>query len=295
MYVITSPALLAGSWTVNTESDREYDVSVTCLSVESLDFDSSTTAVGVGDKLLVTVTFPGLVPATAPGGPGEPGLGTTVVYTASDIAAPWDGETLEFYLVKADGTGKTPLTLYDDGLHNDGLPNDGTFGGETTFTDSGDYKLGVTDGGDLVREAKVTLSAGTVSVTREGSEEKVVAPGDSTTYSFTIKNLADTSRTFNISKSSTLGWDDTSAIPRQRDPGRQWLAGRYRDHHRPRRHGQQHLQHLDSGGCRPGRQYGEGFDHRQDHGMVRPRPGILEQVHGFPRRHPDHLRQLLRR
>ncbi len=213
MYVITSPALLAGSWTVNTESDREYDVSVTCLSVESLDFDSSTTAVGVGDKLLVTVTFPGLVPATAPGGPGEPGLGTTVVYTASDIAAPWDGETLEFYLVKADGTGKTPLTLYDDGLHNDGLPNDGTFGGETTFTDSGDYKLGVTDGGDLVREAKVTLSAGTVSVTREGSEEKVVAPGDSTTYSFTIKNLADTSRTFNISKSSTLGWDDTSAIP----------------------------------------------------------------------------------
>lgn len=211
MLIIPRPTLVNGLYTVSTQADDAYFLSVSATSEHWVDLVGDTTA-GVGRPVQLTLSIPSLAPPTGPGGPdgGGPGvaLGESPALAAS---LPFDPNTLKFFFEQEDGSGRTEIDLFDDGLHADANPGDGTFGGVLVLPTAGRYRLGVHDGVVFGRVTKLLLAVSDVSVTAPA--DVVTAPGSTITQTFSIVNLSTTSRSFAVAASSSPAWADTTGVP----------------------------------------------------------------------------------
>jgi len=210
MLILTPPALRSGTYSVTSSSSEDYFLSVSGKSKHLLSVLDDTTS-GVGRALNVKVALPSLSPAVGFVGPGDDGPGgplPSITPPPPDLS--FDPADLSFFIEKLDGTGRKTIQLFDDGLHGDAVPNDGIFGGEVVLSSAGSFSLGATSG-RLTRKAKLTLTAGSVSVS--GPEDTVAAPGTTVTHTFQIENLSSSSRTFDLGITSSAGWADLSGLP----------------------------------------------------------------------------------
>lgn len=211
MLLVKAPALKKGIYTVSSTSDLEYLLSVSGISHYGADLIGDST-VGIGKSLATQLAIPGLVPQTGLAGPGPGGPGGLLpAVVIPSPTHPFDPAKLKFFVIMEDGSGRQPLTLYDDGSHDDKLPGDGIYGGTLLAPSAASrFRIGVDDGGLFYRVTKLLVVAGAVSA--QGPKDKVALPGNTFNHVFTIQNLGSATRTYDLVSTSTLGWENVGAI-----------------------------------------------------------------------------------
>ena len=210
MIVVKAPALKVGTYTVASSVDGDYLLSVSAVSDFSADLAGDTTA-GVGARLPVAVALSGMNPPTALSSP-HPSSGESGSASLPARVYPFDSAKLTFKVVDETGAAVTTLTMADDGLHGDGRPGDGVYGGSFAVPASAaQYRVVVSDGATFKRVTRLLVTSGTVSVDSAGAAAG--KPGDVLTQTFTVKNLSASTRTFNLTATSTSGWESVASIP----------------------------------------------------------------------------------
>lgn len=122
--------------------------------------------------------------------------------------------SVEFQLVRADGSLLEKVALFDDGAHGDNAANDGTYGGSYTPKVAGSFRFvarGTTkDGTAFERIATEIIRVQTLSVV---GENKTAPAGGSVVHDFAITNGGPAADIFELTVSSSKGWADLSGVP----------------------------------------------------------------------------------
>lgn len=120
-----------------------------------------------------------------------------------------------FQFTRLDGTPLETVNLFDDGLHGDGSAADGIFGGTYTPTTGGSFNIrvrGTTTASEAFeRVAPEIIRVQTLKVAAPAG--RIVWPGASLVYEFSITNGGTEEDTFELTVSSSQGWADLSAVP----------------------------------------------------------------------------------
>ena len=179
--IVESPALAAGTWTVETSGVVD-DYVMRC-------------------SLVTPVTFEYL--GETSGACGVP----------MDIIVDIDGEhpAPSFAAVSLDGASQIPLNLYDDGVHSDGAPGDGRYGGSFTATAASTYRIMATGASSFSRADPAKIYFGAMAV--EASGARYAAPGDTVVHTLAVQNLSDDAESYELEFESSMGWADLSGLP----------------------------------------------------------------------------------
>ncbi len=211
MLIVTLPALVSGTYTVETGGDSDYGLSVSASSPHAVGLVSDTT-VGVGTPFRLALDVPSVKDMTGLGGPGDDGPGGAIDPIAPPpLDLPFELADFRFFLESWDGSERVFLDLFDDGLHDDGGAADGIFGGVAEVGAGGRYRFGVTDDDGFERVTKLTILASTVLV--ESPADVVANPGDTVVQTFTVTSIAAGTLTLDLGVGSSGGWEDGSAVP----------------------------------------------------------------------------------
>lgn len=213
MLLVTPPALATGAFEITTTSSMPYFLSVSAASSHDLNMIGDSSA-GIGTGLTARVEIATLRPRTFSLGPGTGAAARDASADSETIEFPYDRSKLKFYREGEDGSGRTEVTLFDDGLHGDDDQNDGVFAGSIVFGVPGEYRLVATVAESLFERAtKVLISVGEVSLSTPA--DRVGRPATTVNHSFTLLNLTATANTFDIGISSDPPWAVTSGAPTQ--------------------------------------------------------------------------------
>jgi hypothetical protein len=179
-YIVGPPTLTSGEWTAEVSNIADHLFRCSVESPATFDYLGSTSGTA-GLPFEVQVELDGPYP------------------------------TPSFMMVNEDGSSTTPLTLYDDGLHNDGNPADGRYAGTFTPPSGTVLRSRVTGDGDFCRMDPAKIFFTEMSVTASGN--RYVVPTDSVDHVLMVQNLSATSQQYDLDFTTSLGWADIAGLP----------------------------------------------------------------------------------